>query len=186
MIREKTHIVRRYLETLLWRKKIRMRKLKKLMESLKIKVLNLVILLKQVIKKLVIGTQLILKQTGHSTTPPREDNVVDIAPTLDDFKVFERTLTEKQLQLTKQTDMLNKILEEYSNIKESKTKKIDELKNEKKVLEIQKQKFLDEINNINKHVKDLDEQINTSEKDLVQQLKSLQKKAEPFQTRLHH
>jgi len=124
------------------------------------------------------------QQTGHSTTPPREDN--EIAPTLDDFKVFERTLTEKQIQLTKQTDMLNKILEEYSNIKESKTKKIEELKNEKKVLEIQKQKFLEEINNINKHLKDLDDQINTSEKDLVQQLKSLQKKAEPFQTRLHH
>jgi len=38
------------------------------------------------------------QQTGHSQPPPREDDSL----TIDDFKVLERTLTEKQLLLTNQ------------------------------------------------------------------------------------
>jgi chromosome segregation ATPase len=122
------------------------------------------------------------KETSHSQTGhTREDDSV----TVDDFRVFERTLTEKQLQLTNQTNMINKLLEEYSNIKESKSKYIEELKSEREKFEIKKQKLTEDINNINKHTKDLDDQISTSEKELVNQLKVLQKKAEPFQTRLH-
>jgi len=76
--------------------------------------------------------------------------------------------------------MVNKLIEDYNTIKESKSKYIEDLKSDREKLENKKQKLLEEINNINKHVKDLDDQISTSEKELVNQLKILQKKAEPL------
>jgi len=81
--------------------------------------------------------------------------------------------------------MVNKLIEDYNTIKESKSKYIEDLKSDREKLENKKQKLLEEINNINKHVKDLDDQISTSEKELVNQLKILQKKRNLYETSLN-
>jgi len=110
--------------------------------------------------------------TTTQTNPPKEE------PTLGDFEVFEKNLKEQQGNLTKQTKMVNSLLDEYNTLKVSLTSRIEGLKSERKKYENQKLKLQEDYSQICVALKELEERIQNQEKDLVNQLSLIKKKAE--------
>jgi len=102
--------------------------------------------------------------------------------TLRDLENFEKSLLEQQGNLTKQTKIVNSLIDEYQTLKGGQTSRIDTLKTERKKYEDKRNKLQDDYNEICQRLKDLEETIENTEKDLVNKLSIIKKKSD--QTKL--
>jgi len=114
-----------------------------------------------------------------TTQQTRDDNLKPA-----DFDVVERTLVEKQIQLNREAESLNALLNEIKVLKDKKNGIIGNLLKEKQHLEEKKIKVQEELNSINNHLKETESRITNLERDFQTQFSNLQKKAELFQQRL--
>jgi len=91
---------------------------------------------------------------------------------------------EKQIQLNREAESLNALLNEIKVLKDKKNNIIGNLLKDKQLLEEKKIKVQEELNSINNHLKETETRISTYERDFQTQFSNLQKKAELHQNRL--